>query len=128
MGYANTSVTKEEGEDDDWGGEAKKKRRKKKEASIGKKSKKKSHINLDMYQNSASSNNSTPRESPVMEVLNSDVRMRSSSSQPPPNHPPILTNKLIFNLSHLQSKSDDSSKLDKQLQKDKNRKSTKKKR
>ena len=47
----NTSLTRDDGEDDDWGTvEAKKKRRKKKEGPTGKKSKKKSHLNLDVYQ------------------------------------------------------------------------------
>jgi len=121
----NNSLTKDDGEDDDWGAaEARKKRRKKKEnAGNNKKNKKKSH--LDVYQShSTSSGNSTPRESPVLDLLSTErARPVSSVSHlSVSNHPPIISNKLIFNhLSHLQKAEDKAESV-------KNRKSAKKKR
>lgn len=74
---------------------------------------------------STSSNNSTPRESPILDVLTADSRVRqvqNPSQLSAPNHPPVISNKLIFPI----FQKTDEAKLDK-AQKDKNRKSKKKK-
>jgi len=114
----HNSLTKEDCEDDDWN--EKKRKRKKKDSKS--KSKKKSHISLDQYNNfSNSSNNSTPRESPVIDMLSGENRVRNTSS--PLNHPPIISGKLNYSTLNNPLKFEDQ-----KTDREKSRKSSKKRR